>query len=186
MRSEILTCPALVLRMRERFATVRKYKATEQSAASWKWTFHGITNNSSDAKHAFNDLRRTHKLFNCINNDISSDKPDFYESKEYEEIVALWQKFYFSQFPLQSEFELPSGIRNGFRYVDEWRAWHSSQQYFQIIILFGFVLSCCVADLFICQHAALKRATSSSNTNDTDKNNIQYEPLLNASSVVDK
>lgn len=170
--------------MRQRFATVRKYKATVHPDPSGQYTFNRVNNELEEAKTIFNRLRLNQKIFNCINNDIQSDKPDFFDSQEYKQIIELWQKFYFSIFPLQSEFELPHGVHNHFRYVDELCAWNSTEKHLKLFTLIGLVLSCFVVIVFICQHVAPKRdMNDGSSETGGYKNHSQYKPLLNSSSM---
>lgn len=144
--------------MTDTFGTVRKYKATYHPNPDSIHTFHGITKNFSQAKDVFDELLTEARLFNCLNNDIDTDDPDYFDSDEYKQLTAYWQKFYFYYFPVPSEFELRHGIRNRFQYMDEYRKWQTTQNHFQMLVFSGLVISCFVVVAFS-YYQMYKRAT---------------------------
>lgn len=127
--------------MLKRFGSVRKYKASTHPNPTSIYTFNRISNDTDQAKQVFDQLLHGVHLFNCLNNDIVSDDPSYFDSDEYKQLIAQWQKFYFYYFPIPSEFELSHNMRNRFTYIDEYRAWQMAQKRLQFLVFSGLMVS---------------------------------------------
>lgn len=122
-RKMIFECPNIMEHIRRQFGEARKYKATAHPTPSSISTFSMIFANITSARITFDALRARQAVFNCINNDIVSKDPDYFASDEFKTIISMWQNLYETLFPIRSQYELSHGIRNGFRYVNEYRLW---------------------------------------------------------------
>lgn len=63
------------------------------------------------------EVRKDQRKFICLNDNMDHSKEDTKLSQ------LLLQDFYESLFPLPSQFELPSNLRNRFLYVEDLNEW---------------------------------------------------------------
>lgn len=172
-----MNCSELTSQMKKRFGIVRKYKATSHPDPDNIYTFNGVVKELNNSKAVFDRLLDDDslKIFNCINNDINSKDPQYYESKEYKDVIALWQRFYLSYFPLASEYELPAGQQNDYRYIAEYRALELRDHKLKILVAFGLGLSLLVILGFVYWHMWKEAEKQNIIFKSTNK---RYKPLL--------
>lgn len=117
-KSLVLSCQELSEMMRSNFGQVPLYKFRINSKTGIYSNFKMLTSNITQVVDALDELRKTPRKFNCINDNLDEDNPE-----ENQLISALLEDFYLSLFPLRSEFELENNYRNRFQYYDDYRAW---------------------------------------------------------------
>ena len=86
--------------------------------------FQMIANNVSVVQNQLDWIRKNSRKFVCINDDIDHDRAD---AKQVRKVL---KEFYESMFPMPSQFELKSNLRNRFLHKHELDEWIQSSKMF--------------------------------------------------------
>ena len=132
-------------------------KYPHELAGEDELAFQMIGNNVTVVLNQLDWIRKNRRKFVCINDDIDHDRAD---SKRVRHVL---REFYESMFPLSSQFELKSNLRNRFLYkhdLDEWTR-HSkliSQEghYLAILLVLLLVFYFLRTKVYICCRLVFK------------------------------
>lgn len=125
----VLQCVDLTDMMRANFGTVPLYKFHINQKTGMASNFKMLTTNISRVVDSLDEIRKTPKKFNCINDNLEEDNPE-----ENQLISALLEDFYLSLFPARCQYELENNYRNRFQYYDDYRAWHGRKVLFRNVV----------------------------------------------------
>lgn len=125
----VLQCTELTDMMRANFGAVPLYKFHINQKTGMVSNFKMLTTNISRVVDSLDEIRKTPKKFNCINDNLEDDAPE-----ENQLISALLEDFYLSLFPARSQFELENNYRNRFQYYDDYRAWLARKVLFRNVV----------------------------------------------------
>ncbi|XP_041782624.1 N-acetylglucosamine-1-phosphotransferase subunits alpha/beta [Anopheles merus] len=147
-RSLVVGCAELADMMRANFGKVPRYRYHVSAKTGIYSNFKMLTSNITQVVDALDELRKTPKKFNCINDNLSDDRPD-----DNQLIGALLEDFYLSLFPARSSFELESTYRNRFQRYDDYRSWLWRKTLFRnsVYLVCGAAFLLCVR-LLCCRH----------------------------------
>lgn len=106
--------------MRANFGQVPLYRFHINQKTGIFSNFKMLTSNITQVVDALDELRKSPKKFNCINDNLADESPE-----ENQLISALLEDFYLSLFPVRSQFELENNYRNRFQYFNDYKAWLS-------------------------------------------------------------
>ncbi|XP_050093611.1 N-acetylglucosamine-1-phosphotransferase subunits alpha/beta [Anopheles aquasalis] len=148
-RALVMACGELADMLRVNFGKVPRYRFhVSPKTAGLYSNFKMLTSNITQVVDALDELRKSPKKFNCINDNLSGDRPE-----ENQLVAALLEDFYLSLFPARSSFELEAMYRNRFQYYDEYRSWLRRKLLFRnsVYIVCAAVFLVCVR-LLCCRH----------------------------------
>uniref|UniRef100_A0A182JKZ0 Uncharacterized protein n=1 Tax=Anopheles atroparvus TaxID=41427 RepID=A0A182JKZ0_ANOAO len=140
-KSLVVACGELADMMRANFGRVPRYRYHVSAKTGIYSNFKMLTSNITQVVDALDELRKTPKKFNCINDNLGEDRPD-----DNQLIAALLEDFYLSLFPARSAFELESAYRNRFAYYADYRAWLRRKTLFRnaVYVVCGAIFLVCV------------------------------------------
>ncbi|XP_035904040.1 N-acetylglucosamine-1-phosphotransferase subunits alpha/beta [Anopheles stephensi] len=144
----VVGCTELADMMKANFGKVSRYRYHVSAKTGIYSNFKMLTSNITQVVDALDELRKTPKKFNCINDNLSDDRPE-----DNQLITALLEDFYLSLFPARSNFELESTYRNRFQRYDDYRSWLWRKTFFRntVYLVCGTVFLVCVR-LLCCRH----------------------------------
>uniref|UniRef100_A0A182WG63 LNR domain-containing protein n=1 Tax=Anopheles minimus TaxID=112268 RepID=A0A182WG63_9DIPT len=147
-KTMVVSCTELADMMRANFGKVPRYRYHVSAKTGIYSNFKMLTSNITQVVDALDELRKTPKKFNCINDNLSNDRPE-----ENQLVTALLEDFYLSLFPARSNFELESTYRNRFQRYDDYRSWLWRKTLFRntVYLVCGAVFLVC-ARLLCCRH----------------------------------
>ncbi|XP_055534964.1 N-acetylglucosamine-1-phosphotransferase subunits alpha/beta [Wyeomyia smithii] len=114
----VLGCHELTDMMRANFGQVPLYRFHINQKTGIFSNFKMLTSNITQVVDALDELRKSPKKFNCINDNLAEEN-----AEENQLISALLEDFYLSLFPARSQFELENNYRNRFQYHSDYKAW---------------------------------------------------------------
>ncbi|XP_052872963.1 N-acetylglucosamine-1-phosphotransferase subunits alpha/beta [Anopheles cruzii] len=140
-RSLVMACRELADMMRANFGKVPRYRFHVSPKTGIYSNFKMLTSNITQVVDALDELRKSPKKFNCINDNLSDGRPE-----DNQLVAALLEDFYLSLFPARSSFELESVYRNRFQYYDDYRSWLRRKVLFRnaVYLVCGVVFLVCV------------------------------------------
>ncbi|XP_058130379.1 N-acetylglucosamine-1-phosphotransferase subunits alpha/beta [Anopheles ziemanni] len=140
-KSLVVACSELADMMRANFGRVPRYRYHVSAKTGIYSNFKMLTSNITQVVDALDELRKTPKKFNCINDNLGDDRPE-----DNQLIAALLEDFYLSLFPARSAFELESAYRNRFQYYDDYRSWLRRKTIFRnaVYLVCGVIFLICV------------------------------------------
>ena len=112
-RAQVESCPTLVDALLDVGGLVPKYRYTTMETEEVAFVM--VDANDTQMAEKLDSVRREPKKFICLNDNID------HGSSWSEGAVTRLQNLYRILFPRRSAFELPDGVRNDARYVDEVR-----------------------------------------------------------------
>ncbi|XP_014244099.1 N-acetylglucosamine-1-phosphotransferase subunits alpha/beta isoform X1 [Cimex lectularius] len=120
----VLRCNSVIRPLMDRFGIKSKYdytvlKSTEVESAT---EFQMITSNLSILLNTLDRIRGYPKKFICLNDNLDAEKIE--ENSLVKDVLL---DFYYSLFPLPSEFELPPEFRNRFTYQADLKKWQKNK-----------------------------------------------------------
>uniref|UniRef100_A0A182MYP2 LNR domain-containing protein n=1 Tax=Anopheles dirus TaxID=7168 RepID=A0A182MYP2_9DIPT len=141
-------CTELADMMRANFGKVPRYRYHVSAKTGIYSNFKMLTSNITQVVDALDELRKTPKKFNCINDNLNDARPE-----DNQLIAALLEDFYLSLFPVRSSYELESMYRNRFQRYDDYRSWLWRKTLFRnaVYLVCGVVFLVCVR-LLCCRH----------------------------------
>ncbi|XP_053658202.1 N-acetylglucosamine-1-phosphotransferase subunits alpha/beta [Anopheles marshallii] len=147
-KAMVVACSELADMMIINFGKVPRYRYHVCPKTGMYSNFKMLTSNITQVVDALDELRKTPKKFNCINDNLSYDRPE-----ENQLVRALLEDFYLSLFPARSNFELESTYRNRFQRYDDYRSWLWRKTLFRntVYLVCGLVFVVC-ARLLCCRH----------------------------------
>uniref|UniRef100_A0A182P6I9 LNR domain-containing protein n=1 Tax=Anopheles epiroticus TaxID=199890 RepID=A0A182P6I9_9DIPT len=147
-KSMVVGCTELVDMMHANFGKVPRYQYHVSAKTGLYSNFKMLTSNITQVVDALDELRKTPKKFNCINDNLTEDR-----SEDNQLITALLEDFYLSLFPARSSFELESTYRNRFQRYEEYRSWLWRKTLFRntVYLVCSTVFLVCVR-LLCCRH----------------------------------
>ncbi|XP_041367858.1 N-acetylglucosamine-1-phosphotransferase subunits alpha/beta-like isoform X2 [Gigantopelta aegis] len=177
-RKLFLNCENLTRLIKEKFKPKPKYKYTILDDE--EVVFKMIKSNVSVVVGQLDDIRKNHKKFICLNDNIE------HGTEDAKTVKAILQDYYESMFPIPSQFELPKDYRNRFLHTDDLRDWKKYRDWLKfwthlaLVLLILFTIGSFFGDKIDAARRRLSRAYQRQRSSSSGSNNGRSSRLQDA------